>query len=68
MAGEGGSMRGREREWQAVVSLLDNAKQGRSGTLLVQGQPGLGKSLLLTEAVGAAASSGFVVTAAAATS
>jgi DNA-binding CsgD family transcriptional regulator len=66
VAGEGGSMRGREREWQAVVSLLDNAKQGRSGVLLIQGQPGLGKSLLLTEAAGAAASSGFVVTAAAA--
>ena len=59
-------MRGREREWQAVVSLLDNAQKGRSGTLLVQGEPGLGKSLLLTEAADAAASSGFVVTAAAA--
>ena len=59
-------MRGREREWQAVVSLLDNAQKGRSGTLLVEGQPGLGKSLLLTEAADAAASSGFVVTAGAA--
>jgi Cdc6-like AAA superfamily ATPase len=40
-------MRGRDRELQAVTGLLGRAKQGRSGTLLVEGKPGLGKSLLL---------------------
>ena len=59
-------MRGREAEWQAVAGLLDDAKRGRSGALLVEGRAGLGKSLLLTEAVGAARGGGFVVTAGAA--
>jgi hypothetical protein len=59
-------MRGRERELQAVTSLLERAKQGRSGTLLVEGKPGLGKSLLLGEAAAAARNIGFVLAAAAA--
>ncbi len=59
-------MRGREAEWQAVAGLLAGTKRGRSGTLLVEGQAGLGKSLLLTEAAGAARGDGFVVTAGAA--
>jgi DNA-binding CsgD family transcriptional regulator len=59
-------MRGRERELQAVTSLLGRVKQGRSGTLLVEGKPGLGKSLLLEEAAAAARNTGFVVAAAAA--
>ncbi len=59
-------MRGRERELQAVTSLLEHAKQGRSGTLLVEGKPGLGKSLLLGEAAAAARNIGFVLAAAAA--
>ena len=59
-------MRGRERELQAVTSLLERAKQGRGGTLLVEGKPGLGKSLLLGEAAAAARNFGFVVASAAA--
>jgi DNA-binding CsgD family transcriptional regulator len=59
-------MRGRDRELQAVTGLLGRAKQGRSGTLLVEGKPGLGKSLLLEEAAAAARNIGFVVAAAAA--
>jgi DNA-binding CsgD family transcriptional regulator len=59
-------MRGRERELQAVTSLLGRAKQGRGGTLLVEGKPGLGKSLLLDEAAAAARNLGFAVAAAAA--
>jgi DNA-binding CsgD family transcriptional regulator/tetratricopeptide (TPR) repeat protein len=59
-------MRGRERELQAVTSLLDRAKQGRGVTLLVEGNPGLGKSLLLGEAAAAARNNGLGVAAAAA--
>jgi DNA-binding CsgD family transcriptional regulator/tetratricopeptide (TPR) repeat protein len=59
-------MRGREQEWQAIGDLLDRAKRGQSGMLLVEGKPGLGKSLLLAEAVSAADRSGFVTAAAAA--
>ena len=59
-------MRGRERELQAVTSLLERAKQGRSSVLLVEGKPGLGKSSLLGEAAAAARNFGFVVAAAAA--
>jgi DNA-binding CsgD family transcriptional regulator len=59
-------MRGRERELQAVTSLLGRAKQGRGGTLLVEGKPGLGKSCLLDEAAAAARNFGFAVAAAAA--
>ncbi len=53
-------MRGREQELQAIGDLLARAKQGQSGMLLVDGKPGLGKSLLLAEAVSAADRSGFV--------
>src|SRR5262249_61008360 len=59
-------MRGRERELQAVTSLLGRAKQGRGGTLLVEGKPGRGKSLLLEEAAAVARNIGFVVATAAA--
>jgi DNA-binding CsgD family transcriptional regulator/tetratricopeptide (TPR) repeat protein len=59
-------MRGRERELEAVTSLLGRAKQGRGGTLLVEGKPGRGKSLLLEEAATVARNIGFVVAAAAA--
>src|SRR5258705_3635207 len=59
-------MRGREREQQAVASLLERAKQGRSMTLLVESKPGLGKTSLLGEAAAAARNFGFVVASAAA--
>ena len=37
---------GRERELDAVAALLDGAPE-RGGTLLVRGEPGIGKSALL---------------------
>jgi len=59
-------VRGREHELRAIGDLLDRAKQGQSGTLLVEGKPGLGKSLLLAEAATAADRIGFVTAASAA--
>src|SRR5258708_7369901 len=59
-------MRGREREQQAVASLLERAKQGRGMRLLVESKPGLGKTSLLGEAAAAARNFGFVVASAAA--
>ncbi|GAA3469903.1 AAA family ATPase [Nonomuraea roseola] len=47
-------MRGREREWRQVEGLLRTLRQGGTGTLLVDGEPGAGKSRLLNEAAGAA--------------
>lgn len=51
-------MRGREREWHAVQRLLE--RRG-SGILLVEGEPGVGKSWLLSEAADAARADGFAV-------
>jgi DNA-binding CsgD family transcriptional regulator len=52
-------MRGREREWCTVLGLLKAVEAGRPGVLLVEGEPGTGKSLLLEEAVRAAATRGL---------
>ncbi len=41
---------GREGELRRVTTLLDEARRGRSGTLVVVGDAGLGKSALLGEA------------------
>ena len=41
---------GREGELRRVTALLDEARRGRSGTLVVVGDPGLGKTALLEEA------------------
>jgi DNA-binding CsgD family transcriptional regulator len=41
---------GRERELRRLTSLLDEARRGRSGTLVVVGEAGLGKTALLQEA------------------
>jgi DNA-binding CsgD family transcriptional regulator len=41
---------GREREVRRVTALLDEARRGRSGTLLVTGEAGMGKTALLEEA------------------
>jgi DNA-binding CsgD family transcriptional regulator len=51
------TLHGRRRERQAVDQLLDAARSGKSGALLVRGEPGIGKSALLDYAVGSA--SGF---------
>jgi DNA-binding CsgD family transcriptional regulator len=59
-------MHGRQREWSAVLDLLTRAKAGNGGVLLVDGELGMGKSLLLTEASDAAVAQGFAVVAAAA--
>jgi DNA-binding CsgD family transcriptional regulator len=53
-------MRGRRREWTTVLGLLDAAESGRPGTLLVEGEPGAGKSLLLDQAVRASAARGLI--------
>lgn len=52
-------MRGREAEWQVVRDLLDRTRHGNGGVVLVEGEPGIGKSLLLRDSVEAAAGDGF---------
>src|SRR5262245_8257297 len=46
---------GRAAEVAALKGLVDGARQGRSGTICVRGEPGIGKSALLAEAAAAAA-------------
>ncbi|MCK2220328.1 AAA family ATPase [Actinomadura sp. ATCC 31491] len=43
-------LRGRESEQRAVDALLDGARAGRSGVLVVRGEPGIGKTALLAYA------------------
>src|SRR5204862_5024021 len=43
-------MRGREAEQQIIRDLLRRAQRGLGGVVLVEGEPGIGKSLLLHEA------------------
>lgn len=52
-------MWGRDAEWRLVDGLLRNAERGGGGVLLVDGEQGIGKSLLLREATGEAAARGF---------
>jgi DNA-binding CsgD family transcriptional regulator len=54
-------MYGREGEWETVTTLFREAGTRRGATLLVEGQPGTGKSLLLDEAAATAAARGFRV-------
>jgi DNA-binding CsgD family transcriptional regulator len=44
-------LRGRERERAALGQLLDRARAGDGGVLLLRGQPGVGKSALLEDLV-----------------
>jgi len=46
---------GREMEQRVVRDLLRHAQQGVGSVVLVEGEPGIGKSLLLRDAVGEAA-------------
>src|SRR4051794_25097789 len=48
------SLLGREREREALDRLLDGARAGRGGVLVVHGEAGVGKTALLTYAAGAA--------------
>src|SRR5204862_428760 len=52
-------MRGREAEQQVIRDLLRRAQRGLGGVVLVEGEPGIGKSLLLHEAIELAAGQGF---------
>jgi DNA-binding CsgD family transcriptional regulator len=59
-------MRGRETEWELVLDLLESTRRGKSKVLLAEGEPGIGKSLLLASAVGAASDRGIFLAAGAA--
>jgi DNA-binding NarL/FixJ family response regulator len=59
-------MRGRAAEQAIVRDLLRGTQHGRGGVVLVEGEPGTGKSLLLREATGEAARLGFSLAAGAA--
>jgi DNA-binding CsgD family transcriptional regulator len=54
-------MRGREKELEAVLGMIRAAETGRGGVLLVEGEPGIGKSRFLEEAAAAASARGFTV-------
>jgi DNA-binding CsgD family transcriptional regulator len=54
-----GTARGREAERQRVRDMLLRAEGGAGGVLLVEGEPGVGKSTLLHDAVAEAAGRGF---------
>jgi DNA-binding NarL/FixJ family response regulator len=59
-------MRGRDSERRIARDLLQRAQQGVGGVVLVEGEPGTGKSLLLRAVVGEAARQGFTLAAGAA--
>ena len=59
-------MRGRERELQLAGDCLREAARGRGQVLLVEGEPGIGKSAILAEVTALAARRGFALAAAAA--
>jgi DNA-binding CsgD family transcriptional regulator len=61
-----GVIRGRDRELQAVLELVRGAAKGRGGVLLIEGELGAGKSLLLAQATSAAEAADISVAAAAA--
>ena len=52
-------MRGRERELKIAAEFLRGAEQGRGGVLLIEGEPGIGKTGLLAEVVNHAAAQNF---------
>jgi DNA-binding CsgD family transcriptional regulator len=59
-------VRGREPEQRVIRDLLRRAQRGVGGVLLVDGEPGIGKSLLLRDATDEAAEQGFCLVAGAA--
>jgi DNA-binding CsgD family transcriptional regulator len=54
-------MRGRDRELQLAEDLLLGAERGHAGVLLVEGEPGMGKSGLLAEVVSRATRRNFTL-------
>jgi DNA-binding NarL/FixJ family response regulator len=54
-------MHGRDTERDVAREVLQEARYGRGGVLLVEGEAGIGKSLLLTETAEAARALGFSV-------
>ena len=59
-------VRGREAEQKTVCDLLRRAQRGAGGVVLVDGEPGIGKSLLLRDSTDEAAEQGFSLAAGAA--
>ncbi len=55
----GEAMRGRDAEWRIIGELLRRAQRGLGGLLLIDGEWGVGKSLLLRESEREAAVQGF---------
>jgi DNA-binding CsgD family transcriptional regulator len=59
-------VRGREAEQKMIRDLLRRAQRGAGGVVLVDGEPGIGKSLLLRDSIDEAAEQGFSLAAGAA--
>ncbi|HEV3288523.1 MAG TPA: AAA family ATPase, partial [Streptosporangiaceae bacterium] len=59
-------LHGRAAEQKMVRDLLRRARRGAGGVLLVEGEPGIGKSVLLRDAIDEAADLGFSLAAGAA--
>ena len=59
-------LRGRAAEQELIRDLLRRTQRGAGGVLLVDGEPGIGKSLLLRDAADEAAGRGFSLAAGAA--
>ena len=57
---------GTREEFETVLGLLDSTQQGQGQVLLVEGEPGTGKSLLLAQAGEEAGHRGFLLVVAAA--
>ncbi|MGH3120941.1 MAG: AAA family ATPase, partial [Streptosporangiaceae bacterium] len=55
-------MRGRDKELDVALGMLRAAEAGRGGILLVEGEPGIGKSRFLEESATAATARGFTLT------
>ena len=62
----GDVVRGREGEQKTICDLLRRAQRGAGGVVLVEGEPGIGKSLLLRDSTDEAAEQGFSLAAGAA--